>query len=173
MHSIFMRALTVSAMLMLPAGAFAQDDAGVTFIGASQDWSIFQADAPSECWAVTMPRDSTHLRNGQPADVVRDDVRLFITRSEEGLELSFAAGYPIDVEAGVALTVKGQDFALVAEGETAWARDAAQQAEIITQMKRAGVLRITAQSESGTRTDDSFSMMGLTAALEQAIDACS
>lgn len=173
MHSISKIALAISAFLMLPLAAAAREGTDAALVGASQDWSVFRASDPQACWIATMPSASTHRRDGARVDVTRDDIRLYLTAAGEDLELSFVAGYLIDADAGVELSVKGQGFPLVSEGSVAWARDADQQAEIISQMKRAGVLRITASSERGTRTVDTFSMMGFSAALEKAIDACS
>ena len=54
----------------------------------------------------------------------------------------------------------------------AWAKDTKADTEIITAMKRGSSAIITGVSKRGTKTRDTISLMGFTAALEDAVKRC-
>jgi len=60
----------------------------------------------------------------------------------------------------------------VNEQEWAWAASAEEDAEIAAAMRRGVDAVITAESTRGTTTEDTFSLMGYTAAVEEAEARC-
>ena len=95
----------------LPAGAQAAADR----VAAHNDWSVFVAGNPKECYIVSPPKSSKATRDGKAADVDRGDIRLFVTfRPAENVsgEVSFSGGYPFRDGAPVKLVVGSQSFNL-------------------------------------------------------------
>ncbi len=55
----------------------------------------------------------------------------------------------------------------------AWSASDADDAKIVTAMKRGTDAKLTAFSSRGTKTEDTFSLFGFTAAVEEAEKRCS
>ena len=66
----------------------------------------------------------------------------------------------------------GIKFALFTAGEWAWAGTDEDDQKIINAMKKGAKAVLTAKSRRGTKTQDTFSLMGFTAALEDAEKRC-
>ena len=79
-------------------------------VAAHTDWSVFVANDPKECYIVSPPKTSVAKRDGQPAEVERGDIRLFVAfRPGENVsnEVSFTGGYPFREGSTVTLAVGG------------------------------------------------------------------
>ena len=59
-----------------------------------------------------------------------------------------------------------------AEDEMAWASSAEEDGKIIAAMKRGAKAVVTARSSRGTTTKDTFSLLGFTAAVDEAKNRC-
>ena len=66
----------------------------------------------------------------------------------------------------------GDDFDLAVEGEWAWPPSPSDDTKIVAAMKRGARAVITAQSERGTVTKDTFSLKGFTAAVTDSEKRC-
>jgi hypothetical protein len=86
--------------------------------------------------------------------------------------VTFTGGYPFAAGSTVNLVVDGSEFELFTEGEWAWPATAQDDAKIVTAMKRGTEAVLTARSERGTQTKDTFSLLGFTAAIEDAETRC-
>ncbi len=145
-------------------------------VAADTDWAVFQGDDPKECWAVTAPKETVNTRDGRTVSVRRGDILLFVTfrpaNSVAG-EISFTGGYPFADGSTVSMDVGGSTFELFTEGEYAWPATPADDAKIVTAMKRGASAVLTARSSRGTQTKDTFSLLGATAMIEDAEARCS
>ena len=84
-------------------------------VAAHTDWSVFVAGDPKECYIVSPPTTSVARRDGQPAEVQRGDIRLFVAfRPGENVsnEVSFTGGYPFRDGSTVTLAVGADSFTL-------------------------------------------------------------
>ena len=144
-------------------------------VGANVDWSVFQADNPKECWGVSAPKETVNTRDGRVVAVRRSDIQLFVLfrpdDSDNG-QVSFTGGYPFAPGSTVNMVSGDSEFELFTEGEWAWPATPADDAKIITAMKRGADAVLTARSARGTQTKDSFSLLGFTAAFEDAEKRC-
>jgi hypothetical protein len=70
------------------------------------------------------------------------------------------------------LNIDGTDFEFSVDGEWAWPPSPSDDAKIVVAMKRGAKAVITAQSERGTVTKDTFSLKGFTAAVTDAEKRC-
>jgi len=144
-------------------------------VSANTDWSVFVETNPTECWAVTKPKKTVNTKDGSPVSVRRGKILLFVFyRPSDNVkgQVAFTGGYPFAKERSIALDLDGVTFKLAADGEWAWPPSTADDAKIIAAMKRGAKAIVTAQSERGTVTKDTFSLKGFTAAVNDAGKRC-
>ena len=139
------------------------------------DWSVFVESNPKECWAVTAPKETVNKRDGSVVTVRRSKILLFVFhRPSDNVkgQVAFTGGYPFAKGRSIALDLDGVIFDLTADGEWAWPPSPADDEKIIASMKRGAKAVVTAQSERGTVTKDTFSLTGFTAAVKAAEKRC-
>jgi hypothetical protein len=73
----------------------------------------------------------------------------------------------------VMLAIGDQPFLLVARGASAWSKDPAQEAAMISAMRGAGGMRVESRDTSGKRLADRFLLDGAPTAIDAAAAACS
>ncbi len=163
-----------AVLAIVGSGAVAQEES-TNQVAAKTAWSVFEDQNPRECWAVSSPTETVNTRDGRVVAVRRGDI-LFMTFFRPGAgvqgQVAFTGGYPFAGGSTVNLNISGNSFELFAEGEWAWPASAADDAKIIAALKRGSDAVLSAQSSRGTKTKDSFSLMGFTAALEEAEKRC-
>ncbi|MDP5349729.1 MAG: hypothetical protein NWQ32_15255, partial [Paracoccaceae bacterium] len=87
-------------------------------------------------------------------------------------QVTFTGGYPFASGSTVNLNINDTQFELFTEGEWAWPASAEDDARIIAAMKGGSSAILTARSARGTVTKDTFSLLGYTAATEEAARRC-
>ncbi|MEM9639458.1 MAG: invasion associated locus B family protein [Pseudomonadota bacterium] len=166
--------LAVAVTLFGAAAASAQDS--TNRVAAETDWSVFVESDPTECWSVSAPKETVNTRDGRVVAVRRGDILLFVTHrpgSDVSGELAFTGGYPFADGSTVSMEIGETTFELFTDGEWAWPASASEDAKITTAMKRGTLAVLTARSSRGTVTKDTFSLLGFTAAVEEAENRCS
>ncbi|WP_430465402.1 invasion associated locus B family protein [Tabrizicola sp.] len=143
-------------------------------VATMTDWSVFVEENPKECWGVSSPKESVNTRDGQPVQVRRGEVLLFVTfRSGVAGEISFSGGYPFAGGSTVRMDVDGTRYELITDGEWAWPGTKEDDAAILAALKKGTTAVLTARSGRGTQTVDTFSLRGFTASMEEAGKRCS
>lgn len=167
-----LRGLGASLVLIAGLGtAVAQESSNV--VATEGDWTVFAADNPRECWAVSPPRSTLNTRNGQPAEVSRGDIRLYVAyRPGQNGEVSFSGGYPFAPDSTVEVDVGGRTFNLFTEGESAWTGSPSDDEALIAALRAGSSAVVTGRSARGTTTKDTFSLSGITAATNTARSRC-
>lgn len=165
-------------LLCVAAGAspvFAQ--AAAERVAAHNDWAVFTASDPRECYIVSQPTGSVARRDGQNVEVNRGDIRLFVRFNPgEGVsnEVSFTGGYPFDPRP-VTVEIGSQTYNLnPGPGDAngwAWPRPE-DDSRIVSAMRAGSTATITGVSTRGTTTIDTFSLSGFTAAVNEAESRC-
>lgn len=142
------------------------------------DWSVFVANSPKECYIVAPPKSSVAKRDGKPTDVQRGDIRLFVSfRPGENVsnEVSFTGGYPFKEGSPIKLNVQGTTFTLSPgkgdAGEWAWTNPS-DDSKAVAALRKGSTATLSATSARGTSTEDTFSLAGFTAAVEDAQSRC-
>jgi len=165
-----------SAALILACGTASAQDTSTNRVVTDTDWSVFVDENPKECWGVSAPKQSNNTRDGQVVEVRRGDILLFVFyrpgASVTG-QVAFTGGYPFATGSTPELDIGGTKFELFAEGEWAWPASPEEDAKIVAAMKRGSNATLVARSGRGTRTEDRFSLLGFTAAVEEAARRCS
>ena len=161
-------AMTLAGM----AGAQGQSENRVT---ATSDWSVYVEASPRECWAVSAPVETINTRDGSTVDVNRGDIQLIIFyRPGDNIagQVMFAGGYPFAPGSVVTARVGDATYELFTEGNFAWLPTPEDDARIIAAMKRGADATIVGRSARGTQTSDKFSLIGFTAAVDEAANRC-
>ncbi len=174
----FYSGLLTASLLLSGAGAFAQGaEESTNLVNSETDWSVFVEDDPTQCWVVSTPASWQATRDGQDVtqDVNRGEIMMFVTfwPSQDRLgEVSFTGGYPFADGSTVQVAIGSSTFDLFTEGEMAWALSVQDDNRIITAMRGGAEAVLTAESSRGTQTQDTFSLLGFTAAVEDAEVRC-
>ncbi|MCK0121895.1 MAG: invasion associated locus B family protein [Yoonia sp.] len=169
----FARILTATALIAASSSVSAQESSNR--VAANTDWSVFVEDNPTECWGVSAPKETVNSRDGNVVQVRRGDILLFVFyrpgASVQG-QVAFTGGYPFASGSTATLDIGGTTFELFTEGEWAWPATPEDDAKIVAAMKRGSGASMTARSGRGTVTKDTFSLLGFTAAVEEAARRC-
>jgi hypothetical protein len=95
-------------------------------------------------------------------------------RPDDGVvnEVSFISGYPFKKGSEVKTSVGARKFTMFTEGENAWAPSSNDDTALVTAFRKGANAKIEGTSSRGTRTVDTFSLNGFTAALAMAAELC-
>ena len=174
MMKTMVRGATFAAAVLTAGSAFAQEESD-NRVAANTDWSVFVESDPNECWAVSAPTETVNTRDGSVVTVRRGDIRLIVFyRPAENVvgQVMFAGGYPFASGSTVSLEVGGQTYEMFTEGETAWPASPEDDAKFVAAMKSGSEAVVVGRSGRGTETKDTFSLLGFTAAVEEAASRC-
>ncbi|MEM8822860.1 MAG: invasion associated locus B family protein [Pseudomonadota bacterium] len=162
----------LAAVLSLPAAAQESSNR----VSIETDWAIFVEDNPTQCFIVSAPTAIRNTRDGQEVQARRGDIRFWVSywpgQTEQG-QVSLTGGYPYAEGSSVTVQIGSDTFELFTDGELAWAASAAEDQRIIAAMRRGAEAVVVGRSGRGTRTEDTFSLLGFTAAISDAEQRCS
>ncbi len=163
------------ALALVAAPAAAQEKSS-NKVATRTDWHVFVEKDPLMCWIVSAPKKTVNTRGGRVVSVKRGDIMLFVSfRPAEKVmgEVSFTGGYPFKEGSTVKLQIGEASFELFTKGEWAWTASPEDDRKVITAMKRGAEAVAIGVSKRGTTTKDTFSLIGFTAAFEEAEKRCS
>lgn len=170
----------------LPLSGLAQS---LELVGVQEDWRIYRdaASGPS-CFIYAEPSTWSAERDGAPVSVERGDIRFFITVAADAPDItepSFRAGYTLTTDSPATVSIGGAETPLYPNADYcaqagsidrcdqyAWTQPE-DDAALIEAMMAGRDAIVTARSQRGTITTDTFSLTGFTAALNDARAACS
>ncbi|PSL16574.1 invasion associated locus B family protein [Shimia abyssi] len=176
MGSRFVSAILAAGLSLGAYGAMAQS-VSENQVAAMTDWSVFEHTEGDkrECWAVSTAKETVNTKEGRVVAVNRGDILLMVSylpHMKVAGQIGFTGGYPFASGSNVSVDVDGNSFVLITEGEWAWPASSGDDASIIAAMKRGASAKLSARSSRGTRTEDTFSLLGFTAAVEDAQKRC-
>ncbi len=148
--------------------AVAQD---VQYIATHRDWHAFQfmEGGNKACYVASKP---TQL---EPTNVNHGDIFVLVThRPAENQRnvVSLMVGYNFRQGSEATVSVGDRTFALFTDGSTAWTRDPASDEALVAAMKAGSTMVVRATSARGTNVTYTFSLLGVTAALNEIDRAC-
>ncbi len=135
------------------------------------DWSVYAYDsgAKKSCFAVAQPRTK------KPAKVRRDPVYFYVSnwpRDKVSGEISLKMGYPLKSGALAEVKIASATFKLFTKGEGAYVEKAADEQKLVAAMKGGATMIVKGRSTRGTLTTDTYSLTGISKAIEAAAKAC-
>lgn len=174
MISSFLRVAVGVAVAVSATGVWAQS-VSTNQVAANTAWSVFEDSDPKECWAVSAPTETVNTKGGRVVAVRRGDILLMtFYRPDAGAkgQMAFTGGYPFAEGSTVNVNIDGTEFELFTEGEWAWPASAEDDAKMMAAMRSGANAVLTARSSRGTQTKDTFSLLGYTAATDEAAKRC-
>lgn len=154
-----------------PSFAQATTEPGSLKTGEAGSWLIHQnaAGGPKICFAATQPKTK------EPAGANRAKVVMYVSAwPKDGVKSEFSVklGYRIKPDSPVSVTVDADEFELFADEDRAFVADAAAEQKLIDAMKKGSKLVVKATSSRGTQTTDTYSLTGLSQAMDAIATAC-
>jgi hypothetical protein len=155
-----------------PAAAVA-GGAEPTLIGQFGTWGAYSAtpNGKKVCFALAKPSSS----KTNPPNRPRDPAYAFVsTRPAEKVsnEVSVMIGYTLKPGSESTLEVGGGSYAMYTQGDGLWIKNAAEEERMVEAMRKSADVVIKAVSAKGTETTDTFSLKGLSQALDRVAQDC-
>lgn len=163
--------IRITAILFAFAlGPAAAQTPAAALLGEFRDWTAATMQADGKiCLAYTQPRESA------PKNLKRDPIILYVTRrpGRSGkIEVSIKIGYAVRDKSTPTASIGDETFDMFARNDTAWLANIEDDVRLIEAMRKSQDLVIQATSRRGTRTTDTFSLAGMSAAVDRALREC-
>jgi hypothetical protein len=155
-----------------PAAAMA-GGAEPTLIGQFGTWGAYAAmpNGKKVCFALAKPSSS----KTNPPNRPRDPAYAFVsTRPAEKVsnEVSVMIGYALKPGSESTLEVGGASFSMYTQGDGLWIKNAAEEERMVEAMRKSADATVKGVSAKGTETTDTFSLKGLSQALDKIAQDC-
>ena len=156
------------AAAAIPAARAAEEP---KLIGAFDAWTAFTyaAGAGKLCYIASEPTKQ------QGKYTKRGDVLALVTHSSADKTfdvVSFVAGYTYKPEGNILVKIGSEKFKLFTEADRAWASDEKTDKALVAAMRRGSRMVVIGTSSRGTRTTDTYSLLGFTKAYKKISAAC-
>jgi len=156
-----------------PAAAAAVGGAEPTLIGQYGTWGAYTAtpNGRKVCFALAKPSSS----KTNPPNRPRDPAYAFVsTRPAEKVvnEVSIMIGYALKPGSESSLEVGGAAYAMYTQGDGLWIKNAAEEEQMVSAMRKSAEVTVKGTSAKGTETTDVFSLKGLAQALDRLAQDC-
>jgi invasion protein IalB len=170
--------LLAATALALPFPAQAQPNSTsqATLLGQYGDWGAYTASPGGQkiCFALSKPtssRDNPPNRrtaanvvylfvSTRPSEKVKDEVSILVT------------GYALKAGSEATAAVGNASFAMYTQNEGAWVKNAAEEGRLVEAMRKGADVVIKATTSRGTQTTDTFSLKGISQALDRSAQEC-
>ncbi len=150
--------------------AAAADPSKPALVGSFGDWGAYATAGKTRvCYALAKPKDRS------PSTLKKDQAYVFISnRPSEGVknEVSVIMGVPLKEASEAKAEVGSASFDLVAKGQNAWVKNAADESRFIEAMKKGTRLIVKGTLIKGGTATDSYSLAGLPQALDRVVKDC-
>ena len=156
-----------------PAATAAAGGADPTLIGQFGTWGAYTAtpNGRKVCFALSKPSSS----KTNPPNRPRDPAYAFVsTRPAERVfnEVSIMIGYALKPGSESSLEVGGAAYAMYTQGDGLWIKNAAEEEQMVSAMRKSAEVVVKGVSAKGTETTDVFSLKGLSQALDRLAQDC-
>jgi hypothetical protein len=156
---------TLATIFTLPAYAAPK------VIANYKDWSVYTQDLNGDvvCYAVSEPTDKT------PRSVNHGDVFFMVASWKSGVaqnQPSFIAGYDLRANPDPVVRVGSDKWNMYISGTEGFIDKSTDEDRLVSAMRRGADMRLSAVSARGTATNYSFSLLGISAALDRVRKEC-
>ncbi len=155
------------------AATAAAGGAEPTLIGQFGTWGAYTAtpNGKKVCFALAKPSSS----KTNPPNRPRDPAYAFVsTRPAEKVsnEVSIMIGYTLKSGSESSIEVGGGSYAMYTQGDGLWIKNAAEEERMVDAMRKSADATVKGVSAKGTETTDTFSLKGLSQALDKLAQDC-
>lgn len=142
-------------------------------LGQFGDWGAYKATPGGKkiCFALAKPTSAVT----DPAGRNRDPSYAFIsTRPSEKVknEVSVIVGYPQKASHDASAAIGSASYAMYTQNDGAWVKNAAEEAQMVEAMRKGADMVIKSESSRGTKTTDTYSLKGISDAIDKAAAEC-
>jgi len=144
-----------------------------TLIGQFGTWGAYAASPNGKkvCFALAKPSSS----KTNPPNRPRDPAYAFVSsRPGEKVsnEVSVMIGYTLKPGSESTLEVGGASYSMYTQGDGLWIKNAAEEERMVEAMRKSADATVKGVSAKGTETTDTFSLKGLSQALDKIAQDC-
>jgi invasion protein IalB len=144
-----------------------------TLLGQYGDWGAYTAAPGSKkvCFAIAKPASSVTNPPGRP----RNPIFMFIsTRPADKVtnEVSIIVGYPFKPGTEASMEIGSTAYALYTQQDGAWVKNATEETQAVDAMRGGQSAVVKGTSAKGTQSSDTFSLKGLSQALDRVAQDC-
>jgi invasion protein IalB len=144
-----------------------------TLLGQYGEWGAYTASPGGKkvCFAIAKPTSA----ETKPPNRPRNQPYMFIsTRPAEKVsnEVSIEIGYPFKSGSEASAQVGATTFALYTQGDGAWIKNMAEEAHMVDAMRSGDTVLVKGESSRGTQTTDTYTLKGLSEALDRVAHEC-
>ena len=150
------------ALLLVVAPAQARDSLGIY-----STWGAFRDPAVPRCYAVAMAAPSAKRRDYQPYAAIG----IWPRRAVRG-QVHFRLSRKLAQGGRISLSIGGRRFQLTGGGGDAWATDKAMDAAIVSAMRSAASMTVSARDERGSGFSSTWELAGAASAMDAAAIGC-
>jgi invasion protein IalB len=163
----------VGAACAMPMSPAAAQNSQPSLVGQYGNWGVYAGTSNGHkvCFALAQPQSS----ETDPPNRPRDPIYLFVsTRPADNVkeEVSVIVGYPQRRGADARAEVGGATFELMAQDDNSWVKNPADEPRLVEAMRRGADMVVHGVSTRGTKTTDTFSLSGVSQALDRAAQEC-
>jgi invasion protein IalB len=142
-------------------------------LGQYGDWGAYAASPSGKriCFAISKPTSS----QTNPPNRPRNPAYMFIsTRPADKVanEVSIVIGYPFKPGSEASADIGSTSFALYTQQDGAWIKNAGDEARMVDAMRAGQTAVIKGGSAKGTQSSDTFTLKGLSQALDRIAQEC-
>ena len=164
-------AARVLALALLVAGVAFPSLAADKSLGTFKTWSTlsFSDDDKAVCmmWSQPEKAEGDYKKRGE--------IFVFVTHrpgDNKMNKVSFEAGYTFKESSKVSVSIDGEAYTLDTVGSTAWSYEPKDDSRMVTAMRAGSTMIVEGVSDRGTKTRDTYSLSGFTAAHNAISSAC-
>ena len=164
--NLLMSLCAATVATIVAAGTANAQSSGRT--GQFEAWGtyVYQTGGKKTCYILAAPIPNSM----KPANIDHGD-NYFLVSQKPGenvaFEPQFIAGYNMQENGKVIVTIDNKPFSLFTRGKSAWLENAAEEPALVAAMKNGKAMSISAKSGRGNTTSYEFSLKGVTKALTQ------
>ena len=171
MHRLTLRAAATLASAAALSPMLSSALAAPEQVATYKDWFVYTngTGADKVCYAVTTPKDRS------PTRVNHGDVYVMIATWANGAaseQPSFMAGYQLKDAPDPEVRIGSSRFSMFSSGNEGFIEANEDERRLVAAMRRGADMRLSAMSDRGTATDYTFSLLGVSNALDRAAKAC-
>lgn len=156
-----------------PAAPAAAGGAQTKLLGQYGDWGAYTASPGGKkiCFAIAKPTSSQTVPPNRP----RNPIYMFIsTRPADKVanEVSIVIGYPFKPGSEASAQIGSTTYPLYTQQDGAWIKNAAAETQMVDAMRSGDTAVVKGTSAKGTQTTDTFTLKGMSQALDRTAQEC-
>ncbi len=160
-----MKTTAISSVILLGLLASTAQAQEPKVLGTFGKWTAYQLKGSkgSECYIASKPIDT------EPKNVRRDPVHFLVTHKSM---VNTIIGYNFKKGSTASLGIDSNSFKMITDKDGAWLDTSTKDRQAVVSMKKGNKMIVRGTSWRGTKTKDTYSLEGVTAAMKAITDAC-